>query len=507
MAIADHLQTITRRFSDRTALIAGDRTWTWREIDESSSRIAGWLTAHGVQPGDRVALHLANLPELVLAYYGAFKAGAVCVPLNNRFAPAEIRFALEHSASRLVISQPELFASVDAVRREVPSLQHVVLTGTTTRPTDVRGFDELTDIANRPTCISVPESKPAAILYTSGTTSRPKGVTHTHFTLSATVDWHAGHIKLQSDDVICIVPPMCHILGFATQLIAGVYVGATLLLPADNSPVSILTAIQKHHATRLAGLPVMYQSLVNAPGAEGYQITSLRTCIAGGDAVPIALQQQFLQTFGVTLLEGCGMTEVIPFTLNTPAANRPGSIGRACPGMEIRLVDESGHDVEDEAGEIQVRSAAVMAGYWREPDLTAETLAGGWMHTGDLARRDADGYYWFVGRRKEIIIRGGSNISPLEVEDLLYRHPAVAEVGVVGAPHPELGEVVWAWIALRPGMTCDVTELREFLSGCLAAYKIPERFLFSDTLPKGLTGKINRRALREQAAKIARGDA
>jgi long-chain acyl-CoA synthetase len=208
--------------------------------------------------------------------------------------------------------------------------------------------------------------------------------------------------------------------------------------------------------------------------------------------------------FGVPVLEGCGMTEVIPFTLNLPDQNRVGSIGRACPGMEIRLIDDAGRDVPPgDVGEILVRSDATMIGYWREPEITAATLADGYVHTGDLARLDEDGYYWFMGRKKEIIIRAGSNISPLEVEDALYQHPAVRECGVVGAPDAAVGEAVWAFIAVRDDQAVTAAELQTFLKERIAAYKAPEVIRFQAELPKGPTGKIHRKTLREQAVREA----
>lgn len=291
---------------------------------------------------------------------------------------------------------------------------------------------------------------------------------------------------------------MCHILGFATQLIAGIWAGATLVLLPSSNPDVMLSTIQEQRATRVAALPTTYQSLVNHPGAASYSLQSLRTCIGGGDAVPVALQERFLATFGVPILEGCGMTEVIPFTLNLRGEHRPGSIGRVCPGTTIRLVDDQGREVPAGAvGEILVRSDSQMVGYWNEPEISAATMAGGFIHTGDLARVDADGFYWFSGRKKEIIIRAGSNISPLEVEDALYQHPAVRECGVIGVPDESLGEVVWAYVATRSAVMAD--ELRQFMNQKIASYKVPEEIRFLAELPKGPTGKVHRRTLRDQA--------
>lgn len=510
MNVADHLRGTAARFADRRALVHGTRCWNWSELNEQTDRIAAGLRHAGIQPGDRVALHLSNCAELVLAYYGVFKAGAVSVPVNNRFAPDELKYSLGHSACRVLIGQPDLYGGVAVVRSELPDLRQCYLIGADRGEASVLPFSSLCDHSGASGAGDLPalatdDNQPAAILYTSGTTSRPKGVTHTHRTLTATARHHNQHIALTSDDVVCVIPPMCHILGFATQLVSSVFAGAQVILPMDLNAATILSTIQEHHATRMAGLPVMYQSLVNHPDAKHDRLDSMRTCIAGGDSVPVALQEQFQNVFGRTILEGCGMTEVIPFALNIPGQHRRGSIGRACPGVSIRLADEAGNTVRTgEIGELLVSGETVMTGYWREPELTAQTLAGGEMQTGDLARQDEDGYFWFVGRKKEIIIRGGSNISPLEVEDVLYQHPAVLECGVVGVPDAALGEVVWAWVAIRSGQSATSDDLRTFLNGKIAAYKIPENILFLDVLPKGLTGKINRRALRDRAVAMVK---
>jgi long-chain acyl-CoA synthetase len=498
MPLFDHLRRASQTAPNQIALVATDRTWTYQEFHDTALKLAAALASLGVRRGDRVALQLTNCPELIFSYYACFELGAICVPLNYRFAPPELEYALDHSESRVCIAQADLYRSLDAIRPRLTSLAHVFLVDGANGFTGTREFSELLQSPQGEPFPIVPDDAVAVILYTSGTTSRPKGVTHTHRNLNATAELHGRHIGLSSDDIICVIPPLCHILGFALQLIAGVWARVRLVILSQPDPERILRAVAEHRATRIAALPTMHQALVNHPAAKNYSLQSLRTCLGGGDAVPLALQDQFQATFGVTLLEGCGMTEVIPFTLNTPEQYRPGSIGRACPGVEIRLVDEAGRDVPVGAvGEILVRSDGAMIGYWNEPELTAATLADGFVHTGDLARVDEDGYYWFSGRKKEIIIRAGSNISPLEVEDVLYQHPAVRECGVVGVPDAQFGEVVWAYVATRQPVAADA--LQEFAGRSLAPYKVPCEIRFLAELPKGPTGKVHRRTLRDWA--------
>jgi long-chain acyl-CoA synthetase len=453
-----------------------------------------------VRSGDRVALQLSNSPELVIAYYACFQLGAISVPINIRFASPEIEYSINHSGCRVCISQSDLCSHLAPIQSALTTLEHVILIDGPVSP--FPNSPSFADLLKTPVCEAafpdVAEDAVAAVLYTSGTTSRPKGVTHTHGSLNATARFHGTQIGLDTDDIVCMVPPMCHILGFATQMMASLWAGATIVIIPRSDPATVLETIQTQGVTRIAGLPTFYQSLINYPGAEKYSLKSLRTCIGGGDAVPVTLQDKFLATFGVQIFEGCGMTEIIPFTLNLAGDFRKGSIGRACPGATIRLVDDEGNNVPiGSPGEILVRSEAQMRGYWNEPEISAKTLEGGFVHTGDIARRDEDGFYWFAGRKKEIIIRGGSNISPLEVEEVLFQHPAISQCGVVGVPDEDFGEAVWAYVTLRNPITD--TEIRQFAQQRIAAYKVPETIRFLDELPFGVTGKVNRRALREKA--------
>jgi long-chain acyl-CoA synthetase len=501
MALGDHLRKARAADPNHIAMVAGARHWTYGELDETTDRLAASWVRCGIAAGDRIGLQLPNCPELIIAYYACFKLGAIGVPINNRFAAPEIEYALNHSACRICISQSDLYANLAPIRSAIKSVEQYFLIDDNSAFSETRAFGELLDQASGEIAFPhVPEDAVAVILYTSGTTSRPKGVTHTHQSLTATAQYHGTHINLRSDDIICILPPMCHILGFATQMVAGVWAGARMVILPRFDAELVLRTIDEQQATRISGLPVMFQSLVNHPRAKQFSLASLRTCCVGGDAVPVTLQERFRELFGVPILEGCGMTEVIPFTLNLPDRLRIGSIGQACPGMTIRLVDDAGRDVaRDTVGEILVRSDAAMIGYWQEPEISAATMEGGFIHTGDLGRLDEDGYYWFMGRKKEIIIRAASNISPLEVEEILYQHPAVRECGVVGVPNPEMGEVVWAYVACRSDQDVSATELQDFMRERIAPYKIPEVIRFLAELPKGPTGKVHRRSLRERA--------
>jgi long-chain acyl-CoA synthetase len=341
----------------------------------------------------------------------------------------------------------------------------------------------------------------AVMLYTSGTTARPKGVMHSHATLRLQ---NANFLAALGPSVYAqslVVLPLCHIAGLSFGLLAITEAGGTATLLPRFEPGAMLRAISENRITFAGGLPVMINALVNYPGAQNYDLSSIKLFLAGGDCVPMELQKRFKDLFGVQIDELCGMTEVIysmqPYLFGE---RRPGSIGKPIGDVRIRLEDAEGNEVPDgEIGEIVVHSGAVTLGYWNDPENTRAALKGGGMHTGDLARRDADGFLWFAGRAKDIIIRGGSNISPGEVEDVLYAHPAVYEAGVVGVPCSELGQRVRAYVAFKPGAQATDSDLRDWAARSIAAYKVPESIVVLAALPKGLTGKVLRRALRDQA--------
>jgi long-chain acyl-CoA synthetase len=502
MALAEALERGREQYPEKTAVISGDDRWSYADLDAITDRIAARLIGIGIRPGDRVALHFANRAELVQSYYACFRIGAVAVPLNTRLKGAELEYILNHSGARLYLGQHDLFSEIQGVRSGWNQIERIYLAGPYSDFPEVRPFSELTEAAADDIAFpAVDADAVAAILYTSGTTARPRGVTHTHRTLERKLAFHIQNAGLESTDIVAAAASMGHIAAFALQMLPTLAIGATLLLIPQFEPEPVLRAMEQHRSTQFFGLPVMYNALLLCPGASAFDLSALRWCLAGGDAVPTELQRRFRETFSAEISEGCGMTELVPYCINRQGgARREGSIGQPSAGVTLRIVDETGREVPPgEVGEIIARSDAAMVGYWNDPESTAATLKDGWLHTGDLGRVDADRYYWFVGRKKEIIVRGGSNISPLEVEEVLYQHPAVREAGVIGIPHESLGEQVAAFVALNEGANASSEELKQFLQARLAAYKVPETITFLPDLPKGPTGKIHRKTLRDQA--------
>ena len=481
MNLSSALHTNASNHPDKVALFCGDARMTYRELDESSTLLAQWFLDQGLRPGDRVALHWSNSIEVVQLFFALFRAGLIAVTVNVRLKPPEIRYVLDHSQARMCFSDPALARLAEQAGATCPILSQL----------------PRLEFRHSSALPVVDPDSPAAILYTSGTTAHPKGVTHTHRSLCHTAAFVA-RVGIDTDDVVLAVTQVMHAAALNGVLLPALHVGAVAVLLPAFEPSAVLDAIERFRCTYTVCLPALLQFVVEEQARQPRQVSSLRTILAGGDTVSVALQNRFEAMFGIPSREVYGMTESLPVTVNPKAAIRPGSLGTRAGGLDIRLVDLGGRDVpEGETGEIVVRSAANFIGYWNDPAATKDAIEDGWVHTGDLASRDRDGYYWFKGRKKQIIIRAGSNISPQEVEEALYQHPAVLEAGVVGAPHPVYGETVAAFVVLRKGQRVDAQSLRLFAQRHLADYKVPDNILFLEELPKGLMGKVHRRALKE----------
>lgn len=466
----------------KTALICGDATMSYQDLDESSTRLAHWFLDQGLQPGDRVALHWSNSIEVVQLFFALFKAGLVAVAVNVRLKPSEIHYVLDNSQARMCFSEPSLAplaaraGTSCTVLSELPAIEAAKASHRELPPID--------------------PDRPAVLLYTSGTTARPKGVIHTNRSLFHTAAIVAREM-LEPDDVAMAITQLMHASGLNVVLLPAIYFGVSVVLLPAFSPAAVLDDIQRFRCTYIFCLPALLHSVTEEQARGPRDVSSLRTILVSGDKAAVSLQQKFQELFGMSLREGYGMTETLPVTLNPKTAIRPGSIGVRIKDFQVRIVDRAGRDVaEGETGEVVVRSPANCVGYWNDPEATKVLFRDGWLHTGDLASRDANGYFWFKGRPKQIIIRGGSNISPQEVEEALYQHPAVLEAGVIGEPDPVLGEKVAAFVVLREGHQPEPEELRQSARQHLADYKVPEKIVYLDELPKSPTGKVQRSALK-----------
>jgi long-chain acyl-CoA synthetase len=475
---------------ERVAVRFGDEELSYGQLDLLSARVAGLLRDAGVEPGERVAVMLPNHPGFAIAYYGALRAGAAVVPMNPLLKAREIEYYLRDPEVKV------LFAW-HACRDEV----EVAAAGLDTRLVFVAPGEFGAVLDAQPEAHEIAERRPddtAVILYTSGTTGKPKGAELTHANLTRNAEVGVGLFGLTGDDVVIGALPLFHSFGQTCSLNAVLAAGAQVSMIARFDPGAVLRTIEQHRATQFMGVPTMYSALLHHPERAGFDTSSLRQCVSGGAALPVEVLHGFEKAFGCVLLEGYGLSETSPIaSFNRPDRKREGTIGLPVEGVEMKIVAEDGSQLPGgEIGELAIRGHNVMKGYWRRPEETAEVLsADGWFRTGDMARVDEDGFFSIVDRKKQLIIRGGYNVYPREIEEVLYEHPAVRECAVVGIPHPHLGEEVGAAVALTEPGAVSAGDLRDYVKERVAAYKYPRHVWFVDELPKGPTNKILKREI------------
>lgn len=488
--LAATLAETARRLPDHTAVVGDTVTLTYAELDADASQVAKYLAGKGIQPGDRVGVMLPNIPAMPVVCYGILRLGGIVVPMNPLLSSREVHYYLSNTGARAMFGHPSFAkAAVDGVAG----------TGVTAWLVDDVTLAQLmsgSPSAGEPAPRSLSDT--AVILHTSGTTGKPKGAELTHGNLGSNRDVITKSlVHLTDRDVILGCLPLFHVFGMTCAMNAAFAVGATLTLLERFDPIAAVDAIRRNKVTVFEGVPTMYSALLGAadrvaPGAT----STLRLCVSGGAALPLGVLHSFEKTFDTVIFEGYGLSETSPaVTFNRPGAlRRPGSIGTPVEGVHVRLVADDGTEVTDGGdGELQVKGPNVMKGYWNLPAETHLAIRDGWFATGDIARVDDDGYYYIVDRKKDLIIRGGYNVYPREIEEVLYGHPAVAAAAVVGIPHPSLGEEVGAAVVLRTGSGVDADELRSYVKDRVAAYKYPRRVWFVDALPTNATGKILRR--------------
>ncbi|MFG2825551.1 long-chain fatty acid--CoA ligase [Kitasatospora sp. NPDC048365] len=488
--LADTLAATAARHPHAPALRLDGDTVRYAELAASAARIAGQLHAAGIRPGDRVALQLPNVPAFAAHYYGILHAGAVVVPMNPLLKAREIAHQLTDSAAALLLTWPADTAAAAEAEAAGAQTGIPVRTAETLPPAPGPGAAP----------VDRAPSDTAVILYTSGTTGRPKGAELTHANLAANARVSATTLLgLGPGDTVFGGLPLFHAFGQVVGLIGAVRSAACLTLLPRFDPAAALRLLERDRVTVLLGVPTMYAALLHHPDRDGYDTGALRLCVSGGAALPVEVLTGFEAAYGCAVLEGYGLSETSPVaSFNHPdRPRRPGTVGTPVEGVEMRVLDPAtGASLPDgEVGEIAVRGHNVMKGYWRNPEATAEAVVDGWFRTGDLGTRDADGYFRIVDRSKDLVIRGGYNVYPREVEEVLYEHPAVAEAAVIGVPHPLHGQEVAAVVALKPGAAAGADELRQYVKDRVAPYKYPRLVRITDALPKGPTGKILKREL------------
>ncbi len=489
MNLASNLARSAQADPAKAAIIFDETVIPYGMLSQGAARVAGWLQELGVRPGDRVAVSMPNIPHMPIIYYGILWAGGVVVPMNPLYKSREVGYVLADSESRALFAWDGVAEEAGKGAAEAGSEFISVV------PAEFLGQV----MAHEPVAlVERDDSDTAVVLYTSGTTGKPKGAELSHVNMARNAQVCIDMIDYNAADVVFGGLPLFHSFGQTVGMNSAFAAGATLTLIPRFEPTKALEVLQRDKVTVMLGVPTMYVALLQHPDKAAYDLSSLRMCASGGASLPVEVLRGFEEAFGAMILEGYGLSETSPVaSFNHPDRERKaGSIGQPVEGVEFRLIDEEWNDVpEGEVGEIAIRGHNVMKGYLGNPQATAEVMNGDWFRTGDLARRDDDGYYYIVDRAKDMIIRGGFNVYPREVEEVLYEHPAVASAAVLGIPHPELGEEIAAAITLKPGAQASEDELRDFVKERVAPYKYPRVIWITAELPLTATGKILKREI------------
>jgi long-chain acyl-CoA synthetase len=487
--LAVNLKDASAQYPDRPAIRLNDEVLSYADLDDRTARVAGWLRQRGVGPGDRVGIMLPNVLAFPVLYYGVLRAGAAVVPMNPLLKSREVRHYVGDSGASVLFAW---HAAADEASAGAAATDAVTVTVTP------ESLGEMASWPSSPEITARGDDDTAVILYTSGTTGTPKGAQLTHMNMRANASVTVSTLlQLGPDDVIMGCLPMFHAFGQTCGLNAAVLAGASVTLVPRFDAATVLKVIERDTATVFEGVPTMYVAMLSAGAGIG-DTSTLRVCISGGAALPVEVLKGFSQEFGATILEGYGLSETSPVaSFNRLESAKAGSIGYPVHGVEMKLVADDGSEAAaGEVGEIVIRGHNVMKGYWNRPEATDAAMQDGWFRTGDLARKDEDGFYFIVDRKKDLIIRGGFNVYPREIEEVLYEHPAVLEAAVIGLPHPTHGEEIGAAVALKAGRAVTPGELRDYVRERVAAYKYPRHVWLVDALPKGPTGKVLRREVR-----------
>jgi fatty-acyl-CoA synthase len=500
-------------FGDRVGVVDGEKRFTYRQFGERTHRLANALVELGVEPGDRVSFITYNTHQLLEAYYGVLEAGAILNPINIRLTPREIGWILGHAGSKVVFFHKDFKPLVEALVAELPAKpRFVIMEG---QP-DSFASDEyealLASSSPEPRNPAIDENAPAELFYTSGTTGFPKGVVMTHRELYLHGLYAQIALGFTQDDVMLHVVPLFHVNGWGTPHFLTLVGGQHVMLRRFE-PLALIAAIEKYRITRILAVPAIFNAVLHHTELKKHDLSSLRQLISGGAPASPTLVRGLEETLGVQTIVGYGLSETTPIltiavprthlTASEPAEKRierQAMTGWPIPGIKLRVVHSDGRDVRsdgEQIGEIVVQSNTVMDGYYRDPEATAKTIVDGWLHTGDMAVIDEAGYVLIKDRSKDIIIRGGENISSVEVENAVLSHPAVLECAVVAVPDKALGEAPAALVVLKPGAEATARELRDHCKASLARFKVPRDFHFRESLPKGGTGKILKGELRE----------
>jgi long-chain acyl-CoA synthetase len=496
--IKDLLIEREAKLSNKVFLFWEDDEISYAKLLNTAKRIASSLAGKGLNKDDKVCIWLPNRPEFIYMMFGCAFSGTVLVPINTQFKAEEAQYILENSEAKMLVTAPEYAGMVEKMRPKCPKLKDVVVVDQA--PAGTTPFSELYE-PSRPVEREISEEDIAGIIYTSGTTGYPKGVllTHKNYLTNAWQIKEAAKMT-EADRFMCILP-LFHVNGQLVTVYAPLFAGGNMILSKGFSPKDFLARLAKYQATAFSGVPTVYAILNSQPDAEKYDLSRLRFCICGAAPMPVEVFETFERKYKAFILEGFGLSEgTCASSINPLDGKRKiGSIGLPLKGQEMRIVDDKDVEVaRGTVGEIVIRGENVMKGYYRNPQATADTLKGGWLHTGDLGHQDQDGYFFIVGRKKEMIIRGGENIYPKEIEEVLFKHAGIMDAAVVGLPDKVWGEEVGAFIVPKAGQSMTEPEIIEYCKARIANFKCPRKVFFWEALPKTATGKVQKRKILDK---------
>lgn len=497
MNIAKLLHDTAARVPEHVAVDFNGQVMTYKEFDQRSDALAWGLKGQGLAPGQVCVLMMPNSLDWVVCYYALAKLGAVVLPVNFLYRTQELQHIFSDSGARAFIGHGAHLEFAGTVLEGMPQIDIRCVAGPA-----AEGYLPLAGLKKNkgPYPLHPAQDDDTwAIIYTSGTTGLPKGAMLTHHNLANNAMTIANMRHTDPKVTSLGMLPLFHIYGQTSSLNASVYLGITLRLWEHFDPDETFEAIEEMDDTILIAVPTIYNRLAEMAVKRPPKRSSLHYCICGGASLPVEVIKRFEGAYNATIYEGYGLTECSPVCVENPygKATKPGSIGLPIPGFKARVVDEQDQDVpQGQVGELIIQGPGVMKGYLNQPQATEDTLRGGWLHTGDMARQDEDDYFYIVDRKKEMIIRGGYNVYPREIEEVLYQHPAVLEAAVLGQPHPDLGEEVAAMVALREGAAATPDEIRDFVKQRVAPYKYPRIVRITDELPKTHTGKVLKRSIK-----------
>ncbi|KJS30546.1 MAG: hypothetical protein VR64_15075 [Desulfatitalea sp. BRH_c12] len=500
MNLAELPEREIERFGEHVSVIFKDRQWTNVEMRKTSLQLANGLKAIGLGKGDRVIIQMPNCPEVYHSFQAVFAIGAVLVPINFMVSDAETTFIYKDTGAKAIISSKDFLPKIEACRKDAPDIEHIILIDPDV-PAPAISFNQLVEAhSDQITIEPTQDDDLAALIYTAGTTGMPKGVMHTHYSLFINADMQNKTINLPSGMTSVSILPLCHSYGIASLNYGHVVGGGRTVVLASFDIDAVFAAIEKYRANIIGAVPTMYVFMLLHPNPEKYDLSSMKYWISGSAPLTQDTWQRFKEKFGAEIVEGWGLTEAGANNSANPfhGKKKIRSIGLPMQGTMMKVIDDEGKQLHaGQQGEILISGPMVMKGYWNKPEETAKVLRDGWLYTGDVGYQDDEGYFFITERKKDLIIKGGENIAPREVEEVLYSHPSISEAAVVGVPDDLYGENIKAFVVLQPGQCATDTEIIEYCQAKLKRFKSPKEVVFLKALPKNLVGKILRKELRK----------